>query len=89
MRDWLGGLLFTASLTFRNAVYAVFILIIRLSQSERTIAGLSLKTSSHRDLGRLPIRGRADGIDVVGIDDGNGSQESMAAKRKVYDQGDG
>jgi adenylate cyclase len=32
-----------------------------------------------RDLGRLPIRGRADGIDVIGIDDGNGSRESMAA----------
>jgi adenylate cyclase len=40
-----------------------------------------------RDLGRLPIRGRADGIDVVGIDDGNGSRESIAAKRKVNDQG--
>jgi adenylate cyclase len=40
-----------------------------------------------RNLGRLPIRGRADGIDVVGIDDGSESQESMAARRKVYDQG--
>jgi adenylate cyclase len=42
-----------------------------------------------RDLGRLPIRGRADGIDVVGIDDRNGAQETMAEKRKVYDQGGG
>jgi hypothetical protein len=42
-----------------------------------------------RDLGRLPIRGRADGIDVVGIDDRNGSPESIAAKLKVYDRGSG
>jgi adenylate cyclase len=33
-----------------------------------------------RDLGRLPIRGRADGIDVIGIDDGNATRESIAAK---------
>jgi adenylate cyclase len=36
-----------------------------------------------RDLGRLPIRGRADGIDVVGIDEPNGSPESIVAKLKV------
>jgi hypothetical protein len=42
-----------------------------------------------RDLGRLPIRGRADGIDVVGIDDRNGTPESIAAKPKAYDQGGG
>jgi adenylate cyclase len=42
-----------------------------------------------RNLRRLPIRGRADGIDVIGIDGGGGSQESMVAKRKVYDQGAG
>jgi adenylate cyclase len=41
-----------------------------------------------RDLGRLPIRGRADGIDVVGLDDRNASPESMTAKQKIYDQGD-
>jgi adenylate cyclase len=39
-----------------------------------------------RDLGRLPIRGRADGIDVVGIDEPNGTPESIAAKPKAYDQ---
>jgi adenylate cyclase len=32
-----------------------------------------------RDLGRLSIRGRADGIDVIGIDDGDASRESIAA----------
>ena len=42
-----------------------------------------------RDLGRLPIRGRADGIDVVGIDEPNGSPESIAAKLKAYDRGGG
>jgi adenylate cyclase len=42
-----------------------------------------------RDLGRLPIRGRADGIDVVGIDEPNGSPENIAAKPKVYRQGGG
>jgi adenylate cyclase len=42
-----------------------------------------------RDLGRLPIRGRADGIDVVGIDDRNGTPESIAAKPKACDQGGG
>src|SRR3984957_7341030 len=39
-----------------------------------------------RDLGRLPIRGRADGIDVVGIDEPNGTPENIAAKPKAYDQ---
>jgi adenylate cyclase len=42
-----------------------------------------------RDLGRLPIRGRADGVDVVGIDEPNGSPESIAAKPKVCDRGSG
>jgi adenylate cyclase len=42
-----------------------------------------------RDLGRLPIRGRADGIDVVGIDEPNGSPESIAAKLKAYGRGGG
>ena len=42
-----------------------------------------------RDLGRLPIRGRADGIDVVGIDEPNGTPESIAAKSKAYDRGGG
>jgi adenylate cyclase len=42
-----------------------------------------------RDLGRLPIRGRADGVDVVGIDEPNGSPESIAAKPKACDRGSG
>jgi adenylate cyclase len=46
MRNWLGGLSFTASLMVRSAIYAVFILIIQLSQPNEIIAGLSLKTSS-------------------------------------------
>src|SRR3984957_47472 len=46
MRDWLGGLSFTANLMVRSAIYAAFILIIQLSQSDGITAGLSLKTSS-------------------------------------------
>jgi adenylate cyclase len=73
----------------------------RLEELSRTVDGgfLASRTAMQRfnsappfairDLGRLPIRGRADGIDVVGIDDRNGTRESMAAKQKVYDQGAG
>jgi adenylate cyclase len=46
MRDWLGGLSFTANLMVRSVIYAAFILIIQLSQSDGITAGLSLKTSS-------------------------------------------
>jgi adenylate cyclase len=73
----------------------------RLEELSRTVDGgfLASRTAMERfssvppfairDLGRLPIRGRADGIDVVGIDDRNGTPESAVAKRKVYDQGGG
>jgi len=73
----------------------------RLEELSRTVDGgfLASRTAMERfssvppfavrDLGRLPIRGRADGIDVVGIDDHDGSPESSAAKRKVDDQGGG
>jgi adenylate cyclase len=73
----------------------------RLEELSRTVDGgfLASRTAMERfnsaapfairDLGRLPIRGRADGIDVVGIDDRGGSRETMAAKRRVYDQGGG
>jgi hypothetical protein len=53
-----------------------------------TSAGLAVNFAQGR-ISRLPIRGRADGIDVVGIDDRDGTRETMAAKRKVYDQGGG
>jgi adenylate cyclase len=46
MRDWLGGLSFTANLMVRSAIYAAFILVIQLSQSDEIIAGVPLKTSS-------------------------------------------
>ncbi len=71
----------------------------RLEELSRTVDGgfLASRTAMERfssvppfairNLGRLPIRGRADGIDVVGIDDRNGSKESVLAKRKVSDQG--
>ena len=71
----------------------------RLEELSRTVDGgfLASRTAMERfgsvppfairDLGRLPIRGRIDGIDVVGIDDRNGSRESMPARRKIYDQG--
>jgi adenylate cyclase len=64
----------------------------RLEELSRTVDGgfLVSRTAMQRfnsvppfaicDLGRLPIRGRADGIDVIGIDDRNGSRESMAAR---------
>jgi adenylate cyclase len=64
----------------------------RLEELSRTVDGgfLASRTAMQRfnsvppfatrDLGRLPIRGRADGIDVIGIDDRNGSPESIAAK---------
>ena len=39
MRDWLGGLSFTANLMVRSAIYAAFILVIQLSQSDDLIAG--------------------------------------------------
>jgi len=52
-----------------------------------------------RDLGRLPIRGRVDGIDVVGIDNGDlierdggrieGRADERMATRKTIDQGMG
>jgi adenylate cyclase len=73
----------------------------RLEELSRTVDGgfLASRTAMERfssvppfairDLGRLPIRGRADGIDVVGIDDRNGTRESVVAKQKVYDQGGG
>jgi adenylate cyclase len=73
----------------------------RLEELSRTVDGgfLASRTAmarfnsappfAIRDLGRLPIRGRVDGIDVVGIDDRNGTRESMVAKQKVYDQGSG
>jgi len=68
----------------------------RLEELSRTVDGgfLASRTAMERfnsvppfairDLGRLPIRGRADGIDVVGIDEPSGSPESTAAKPKVY-----
>jgi adenylate cyclase len=46
MRDWLGGLSFTASLMIRSAIYAAFILVIQLFPPDGIIAGLSLRTSS-------------------------------------------
>src|SRR5260221_6588634 len=73
----------------------------RLEELSRTVDGgfLASRTAMERfssvfpfairDLGRLPIRGRADGIDVVGIDEPNGSPENIAAKPKVYRQGGG
>jgi adenylate cyclase len=68
----------------------------RLEELSRTVEGgfLASRTAMEqfnsappfavRDLGRLPIRGRADGIDVIGIDDRNGTAESRPATRKVY-----
>jgi adenylate cyclase len=73
----------------------------RLEELSRTVDGgfLASRTAMERfnsaapfairDLGRLPIRGRAGGIDVVGIDDRDGTRETMAAKRQAYDQGGG
>jgi adenylate cyclase len=73
----------------------------RLEELSRTVDGgfLASRTAMERfnsvppfairDLGRLPIRGRADGIDVVGIDEPSGSPESIAAKPKVYGRGGG
>ncbi|HEX7565771.1 MAG TPA: adenylate/guanylate cyclase domain-containing protein [Bradyrhizobium sp.] len=73
----------------------------RLEELSRTVDGgfLASRTAMERfssmlpfairDLGRLPIRGRADGIDVVGIDEPNGTRESIAAKPKAYDRGGG
>ena len=73
----------------------------RLEELSRTVNGgfLASRTAMDRfnsappfairDLGQLPIRGRADGIDVVGIDEPNGSPKSIAAKPKAYDRGGG
>src|ERR1700690_1122614 len=46
MRDWLGGLSFTANLMVRSAIYAALILVIQFSQSDEIIAGLSRKSFS-------------------------------------------
>jgi adenylate cyclase len=46
MRDWLGGLSFTANLMVRSAIYAALILVIQIFQSDEIIAGLSPNTLS-------------------------------------------
>ena len=66
----------------------------RLEELSRTVDGgfLASRTAVQRfnsappfpvrDLWRLPIRGRADGIDVIGIDASIGSRETTAAKHQ-------
>ena len=55
MRDWLGGLSFTANLMVRSAIYAAIIVPIQFFQSGEVIAGLSLETVQSRLLVRLHL----------------------------------